>query len=384
MSKASYAEMTKKDLVTYARKQGITVPDGMKKDELVQTLNAYDARNAKAKASAKASAKAKPTARSDKSTPISSKRGSANPKATSASRTTTATASPKQAKPSAKKSQAKKPDGPIPIKPLIAESPVPEDKDLATRATKTGAVKDRLILTAADPYWLHAFWELSSQSVQRAEAALGQDWHGARPILRLFDVSSGDTTSTSERPIRDIVIHGGCNRWYIEVPQPPRSYRVDIGYLPRRGEFKPLARSNVQTPPTAGHHEIIDENWDGSDTNGEHHDPIDDQHRPLREPAFGSGAVLPGKLKKFFFDIDAELIVYGKTDPNASVTLQNETVPLRPDGRFAMRFSLPESRQIIPAVATSTDGMEEQTIVLAIERNTKRLDPMVHDLYGDG
>ncbi|HVK16229.1 MAG TPA: hypothetical protein VM533_04715, partial [Fimbriiglobus sp.] len=98
---------------------------------------------------------------------------------------------------------------------------------------------------------------------------------------------------------------------------------------------------------------------------------------------FGSGAVLPGKLKKFFFDIDAELIVYGKTDPTASVTLQNESVKLRPDGTFTMRFSLPDSRQIIPAVATAADGMEEQTIVLAVERNTKRLDPMIHDLYGE-
>ena len=375
MSKASYADLTKKELVDHARRKGLKGYDAMKKDDLVKALQAEDSRKAKAKAGK--TSKSSSTSTSSRSKPAST------PKTASASRTTTS--SSKQAKPTTKKSQAKKPDGPIPIKPLVAETTTTaDDRDLSTRATKTGAVKDRLILTAADPYWLHAFWELSSQSVQRAEAALGQDWHGARPILRLFDVSSGDTTSTSETPIRDIVIHGGCNRWYIEVPQPPRSYRVDIGYLPRRGDFKPLARSNVQTPPEAGHHELIDENWNPNDANDDMaHDMLDDQ-RPLKEPAFGSGAVLPGKLKKFFFDIDAELIVYGKTDPNASVTLQNEMVPLRPDGRFAMRFSLPESRQIIPAVATSTDGMEEQTIVLAIERNTKRLDPMIHDLYGDG
>ena len=44
-----------------------------------------------------------------------------------------------------------------------------------------------------------------------------------------------------------------------------------------------------------------------------------------------------------------------------------------------MEFSLPDSRQIIPAVATSSDGVEERTIVLAVERNTKYLDPMIHD-----
>jgi hypothetical protein len=61
------------------------------------------------------------------------------------------------------------------------------------------------------------------------------------------------------------------------------------------------------------------------------------------------------------------------------VTLQGEPVQLRSDGTFTVRFTLPDSRQIIPAVASSADGSEERTIVLAIERNTKELEPMIHD-----
>ena len=61
------------------------------------------------------------------------------------------------------------------------------------------------------------------------------------------------------------------------------------------------------------------------------------------------------------------------------VTLQGQPVKLRPDGTFTMRFALPDSRQIIPAVATSPDGVEERTIVLAVERNTKALEPMIHE-----
>jgi hypothetical protein len=40
---------------------------------------------------------------------------------------------------------------------------------------------------------------------------------------------------------------------------------------------------------------------------------------------------------------------------------------------------LPDSRQIIPAIASSMDGGEEKTIILAIERNTKSLEPQMHD-----
>ena len=301
------------------------------------------------------------------------------------------TAPARVAPPPAPAKPAAKPEGKS-SKNVRPEPQIPSDKDLSAKSAKGGLIKDRILLTSPDPYWLHAYWELSLQAVQRAEAALGQDWHGAKPIIRLFDVTSQDTTSTSEAPIRDIVVHGGCDHWYIDVAQPPRSYRADIGYLSRRGQFYVLARSNVQIPPKAAASESLDDTLpanepsrnDRSNENGTNREMFDDQfRRPMKETAFGSGAVLPGKLKKFFFDLDAELIVYGKTDPTASVTLQNEPVKLRGDGTFTMRFSLPDSRQIIPAVATAADGMEEQTIVLAVERNTKRLDPMIHDLYGE-
>ena len=92
------------------------------------------------------------------------------------------------------------------------------------------------------------------------------------------------------------------------------------------------------------------------------------------------GAFQHGKARKFWFQLDAELIVYGATESNAKVTLQGEPVKLRPDGTFTMRFSLPDSRQIIPATAASADGIEERTIVLAVERNTKQLEPLMHEM----
>ena len=253
-----------------------------------------------------------------------------------------------------------------------------------------------------DPYWLHTYWELTRHAVQRAEAALGQQWHGARPILRLLDVTTADTTNASETIVRDIDIHGGVNNWYLEVQNPPRSYRVDIGYLSRQGQFYVLARSNVVMTPRAGLSDIIDENWADFDQSKADRifamsagfDPTASSlelkqlfeerlRRPMGSPAvtsFGSGAFQFGKQRQFWFQLDAELIVYGATEPNAKVTLQGEPVPLRPDGTFTMRFSLPDSRQIIPAVAASADGVEERTIVLAVERNTKQLEPVVHDV----
>jgi hypothetical protein len=144
----------------------------------------------------------------------------------------------------------------VPVPPPSRPIPV-----LPPRALEHACIKDQIVVVARDPYWLHTYWELSRSTLARAQAALGQEWHTARPILRLMDVTSEDTTSASERHVRDIEIHGGVNNWFLDVQAPPRAYRVDIGYLARRGKFFVLARSNVVMTPKAGTSDIFDESW---------------------------------------------------------------------------------------------------------------------------
>ena len=170
---------------------------------------------------------------------------------------------------------------------------------------------------------------------------------------RVMDVSSEDTTSAAERHVRDISIHGGVNNWYIDVLEPPRSYRIDIGYLSRRGRFYVLARSNVVTTPKAGVTDTLDENWtkvqkqferiqnpssNGNGNGTTHHnaqiDLRDLFEERLRRPMNGATmqnlatTALPHLGRDFHFQIDAELIVYGTTEPHATVTLQGEPVTL--------------------------------------------------------
>jgi hypothetical protein len=367
---------TKKQLADLARRQGVPGWQDMRKEELLRALVKRSSHSAQpVKSTVPKATSKKPPAKPARPRP---------PVQRAAARDTSAE----------EQIERSKYDVGVPTKDLSVKVP----KDLPA-----GYGKDRIVVMVRDPYWLHCYWELTRHAIQRAEAALGQEWHTSKPILRLLDVTSQDTTSSTESTIRDIDIHGGCNNWYIDVSNPPRSFRVDIGYLARSGKFYVLARSNVVSTPRAGVSDTIDENW--SDIDPKKADRIyamsggfdptasslelkqlfeERLRRPLGSPAvtsFGSGGLMPGggKGRKFWFQIDAELIVYGATEPNARVTLQGEPVKLRPDGTFTMRFSLPDSRQIIPAVATAPDGMEERTIVLAVERNTKQLEPMIHD-----
>ncbi len=280
------------------------------------------------------------------------------------------------------------------IKARLAEA-----KDLAIHAVEDGrSVKDRLVVMVRDPYWLHAYWELSRRSVQRAEVAMGPHWHAARPVLRLHEVSRNGTTSAARKTVRDIEIHGGVNNWYIDVQNPPKAYQVEIGYLAPGNRFFCLGRSNVVSTPMPGSADTFDRNWaevakecdrvyamtagsNEQEANGDLKDVFEEHmHRPMGDSLltqFGPGAA-PAK-QDFRFQIDTELIVHGVTQPNARVTLRGEPVRLRPDGSFAVRFSLPDRRHVLPVVANSGDGAEQRTIVLAIDRNTKVMEPVLRD-----
>jgi hypothetical protein len=259
--------------------------------------------------------------------------------------------------------------------------------------------RDRIVVMVRDPFWLHAYWEVTEHSIRRAESALEQEWHGAKAILRVVDITSDDSTSVTESAVRDIDIHEGCNNWYIDVTKPNRTYRVDIGYITKSGRFYMMCRSNVINTPRPNVSDQIDENWvdvqqkldkiyalsGGYDKNTSSLELRKLFEERLRRPmssqvvtSLGSGA-FGSKARKFFFKLDAELIVYGATEPTAKVMIQGEPVQLRPDGTFTMRYSLPDGRQILPAVAYSADGVEERTIVLAVERNTKSLEPLIHE-----
>jgi len=277
-----------------------------------------------------------------------------------------------------------------------------EAKDLTFHAIHDGAnpAKDRLVVMVRDPYWLHAYWELSRKSIERAKAALGQYWHAARPILRLFEVHRDGLAGAARRHLRDVAIHGGVNNWYIDVHTPPKSYQLDIGYLAAGGRFFCAARSNVVTTPPATAGQAFDKNWadvakdydrifalSGGYSEPASHVELKEVleerlQRPIGSPEttqFGRGAagMLPSGAE-FEFEVDTDLIVHGVTRPGAHVTLRGEPVKIRGDGTFAVRFNLPDRRHVLPMTASSRDGAQQRTIVLAIDRNTKVMDPVGH------
>lgn len=261
--------------------------------------------------------------------------------------------------------------------------------------------RDRIVLMVRDPYWLHIHWELTRTAVDRARAALAELWHTAKPILRLYEVDSGTTTNTAERIARDIEIHGGVQNWYVDVPNPPKSYVVEIGYLKSDGKFHRMARSNVVTTPRPGSNSATDENWADVAENcqkiyalsggyasegegGELQELFEERlKRPMGTPMttrFGMGAErFLGRNEDFDLQVEAEMILHGATKPNSHVMLGGEPIEVKPDGTFSVRMEFGNNRQVIPIVAESMDGVQQRTIVVGVERNTKVLELVTRD-----
>jgi hypothetical protein len=77
------------------------------------------------------------------------------------------------------------------------------------------------------------------------------------------------------------------------------------------------------------------------------------------------------RSRDFFLHVNAELIFYGGTHPQARVTIDGESVALQPDGTFRHHFIFPDGRYEVPIVATALDGSEKRYATLRFERFTE-------------
>ena len=258
-------------------------------------------------------------------------------------------------------------------------------------------VQDRVIAIIRDPYWIQAYWEVSKSTVARAKVALVDQWHTARPVLRLLSVVNDGTANSMENVVREIPVHGGVRNWFIDVSEPPQSNRIAIGYATEDGKFHLIAKSNEVTTP-APNTDSFDHNWaDIADdfkkfyalsggyaktTTNDLQQVFEEKlNRPMNQPEFvrlGNG--IQSGFPSFDFEVDAHMIIQGVADPNANVTLAGEPVKLENDGTFSVKINLPDRRQVLPIVAASRDGTQQRTTVLAIERNTKVMEPVTREL----
>ncbi len=253
--------------------------------------------------------------------------------------------------------------------------------------------EDKIVLQVRDPWWLHAYWEVRSQTVEGIRGNVGNKFDGARSVLRVYDVSFIRFNGKNAHRYFDIDISLDANSWYIDAGIAGRSWIVDIGFRLKDGTFILIARSNAVTTPTDGPSWMTDEEWMIPE----------DKFAALYGMGFGFGAVSsPGKKgwtqrfkmpisspglfslsspvrwqkpqkrqRGFWFKVDTELIVHGATEPDAKVMVSGHPVELNRDGTFMLRFHLPNGIKTVPVVAQSADGIDTLSATPVVSRETR-------------
>ncbi len=304
----------------------------------------------------------------------------------------------------------------------------------------------KLFLTARDPHWLYAHWDLTREQ----QLKLNMQSSDGHLVVRIY------SHKIEGHPTYEIHVHPESRHWFTHVERAGDSYVAELGYYSALGKWMRISTSSgTMTPPDAVSAETdtdfatipfefpfaklmeivkaaLCENLPLAQAleelrrNG-HSDlprvtasaavPLPAKWTPQQEQAlakivnidavrrvwmgsleitelirrklaheissmgvssFGISSLSSPfggmeRAKGFWFNVNAELIIYGATEPDAKVTLGGHEIKLRSDGTFSFRFSLPDGKYDLPAVAISADGDDARAANLKFSRETEYL-----------
>jgi len=250
--------------------------------------------------------------------------------------------------------------------------------------------QDVIVLQVRDPWWMHTYWEVTNITWDKLKNQLGNDFHSAKKVLRVYDVSNVNFNGKNAHKFFDIEVGAEAQSWYINAQEAGRAWCVDLGLRLPNGDFITIVRSNIVGTPLDSPSWITDEEWMVPEEMfarlygmgfgfGQSSAVGKAWQERLKKEILSSGGLAsmssPGKVakeRKFWMWVDCELIVYGATEPDAKVTVQGKEIKLRPDGTFTFRYALPDGKQVIPVKAVSHDEIEEHTITPSVVRETKK------------
>jgi len=306
----------------------------------------------------------------------------------------------------------------------------------------------KLLLTARDPHWLYAHWDLTRDQLKHYNG-LSSDGH---LVLRVYK------DEVAGRPVTEVHVHPESHNWFVHVGLGGTKFVAELGYYQRRnGQWLSISTSMPALTPrdtvsddfsiwfetlpadlqlehlvrlvrtavaedvplmeaiqqlrssgfkglpspraiSAGRWtpeqeralaelvriDAVRRIWMGS------LEITELIRRQLQAELFSAAAAqfsIPGswsaavssfsspyggeQQKGFWFNVNAELIIYGATEPNAEVTIGGRVIKLRPDGTFSYRFALPDGRYHLPAIATSADRTDSRSADLKFGRATE-------------
>jgi hypothetical protein len=270
-------------------------------------------------------------------------------------------------------------------------------------------VATHVVFLPRDPQWAYCFWTISDDDRAKARQA------GATSLcLRVADVTGLGADRSHPHAMQELVVDNHASEWFLPVPVDGRDYRVELGFRLRDGGWYSLAFSAVaQVPALEPSQRVADAFIPFSldqplqvaaveviSSGGVQHEQVyqiataasvrsrrvgsellheleGGEHGSLNDSGAGlwaSGRSESGsglvRERSFWLVADAELIVYGATEPSASLFIGDQQVALSSEGTFRVHVPFRDGEQLYPIRAIAADGEQERSIRLEFERRT--------------
>ncbi len=273
----------------------------------------------------------------------------------------------------------------------------------------------RVVFLPRDPEWGYVFWEISESDRKRA-----LDRGANRLFIRLSDVTGINNGDAHPHTLQEVPVDSHSTEWYLPIPMCDRDYRVELGYRAKNNwvslgfstvarvpsihpsnqildQFVPFSlESNpidLNTPSpitlsTNSKDNALHERLYQSATTHFHKARVGSEefqeNTPRNQSAYndsgsglwasglndsGIGGIAPTP-RSLWLVADAELIVYGSTDPSARLTMGGEEVPLSKEGTFRLQVPFRDGKQKYPIEAIAADGKQKRNITLNFQRTT--------------
>ena len=271
----------------------------------------------------------------------------------------------------------------------------------------------KVVFLPKDPEWAYVFWEISESDRNRA-----LEQGASRLCLRLVDVTGTNSSFPNPGTLREVTVDSHSTEWYLPIPMGDRDYVVELGYRIGFDWMSLALSSQARVPSFHPSDQILDQfvpfSLEAStkiDSLGSSASLIEERDSGLHERLYQSATTQSRKIKigseefqdggirnkdltesgsglwasgrnesgvgaffskprSFWLVADAELIVYGSTDPSAKLTIGGEIVPLASDGTFRLQVPFRDGIQNYLIEAIDSDGIEKRNITLNFERST--------------
>jgi len=278
----------------------------------------------------------------------------------------------------------------------------------------------KLLLAAREPHWLYAWWDLTAQQ-QRDFNVCSAEGH---LTVRVH------APAIQQQPVSESPVHPESRHWFIHVERAGTEYVAELGYYAPKHEWVPITTSTpAKTPPAAvstdqtlifatipaqerpteaparatqampvaappgeaAHERALIEmaGWRAEQPGETSSAALAELARgqaeaevssaqvsslaPLQGEAGGVSSPM-GEAEQpslgFWFSVNADLVIYGATEPDATVTIGGQPVSLRSDGTFNCRFALPDGAHAVIVSAMSAAG-ELRQAKLHFSRHTE-------------